>query len=218
MRRKRKCSRCLLSSTARKIELLTERTRITLPGAEFAPQVLEYFVTNRAHFTPTYPPVKEDFYTLEGVEKTLLGSLERADKGTDFKFFVFDRHNPERIFANIGISQIARGPAQYATLGYSAAKSAEGKGLMFESVSRVIGFAFEELHLHRIQANHLPDNDRSAKILARLGFIREGLAKEYLFINGKWRDHVLNSLTNPDWRPSAAEKAYFASSAGPRDT
>jgi ribosomal-protein-alanine N-acetyltransferase len=48
-------------------------------------------------------------------------------------------------------------------------------------------------------ANHLLDNPRSAKLLQRLGFVREGLAKDYLRIDGEWRDHVLNSLTNPQW-------------------
>ena len=56
---------------------------------------------------------------------------------------------------------------------------------------------FDVKGLHRIQANHLPENARSAALLARLGFVREGLAKDYLFIGNAWRDHVLNALTNP---------------------
>jgi ribosomal-protein-alanine N-acetyltransferase len=45
-------------------------------------------------------------------------------------------------------------------------------------------------------ANYRPQNERSARLLERLGFTREGLAKDYLFIDGAWRDHVLTSLTN----------------------
>ena len=51
------------------------------------------------------------------------------------------------------------------------------------------------LRLHRVQANHLPENQRSARLLQRLGFRVEGLAREYLYINGAWRDHVLTALT-----------------------
>ncbi|NJN00832.1 MAG: 30S ribosomal protein S5 alanine N-acetyltransferase, partial [Aquincola sp.] len=53
--------------------------------------------------------------------------------------------------------------------------------------------------LRRVQANVLPDNTRSLALLDRLGFAREGLAREYLFIDGAWRDHVLTALVNPQW-------------------
>lgn len=54
-----------------------------------------------------------------------------------------------------------------------------------------------ELKLNRIMANYLPDNQRSAGLLARLGFAQEGLAKRYLKINGHWRDHVLTAKLSP---------------------
>ena len=40
---------------------------------------------------------------------------------------------------------------------------------------------------------------RSGALLARLGFEKEGYAKDYLLIDGQWRDHVLTALTTPDW-------------------
>ncbi len=43
----------------------------------------------------------------------------------------------------------------------------------------------------------MPENERSARLLARLGFVRVGLARNYLFINGAWRDHVLTERINP---------------------
>jgi ribosomal-protein-alanine N-acetyltransferase len=70
---------------------------------------------------------------------------------------------------------------------------------MFEALSAAIDYAFRELNIHRIMANHLLDNERSARLLQRLGFVREGVAKDYLRIDGVWRDHVLNSLTNAQW-------------------
>jgi ribosomal-protein-alanine N-acetyltransferase len=46
-------------------------------------------------------------------------------------------------------------------------------------------------------ANYRPENERSGRLLQRLGFAREGYARDYLFIDGAWRDHVLTSLTTP---------------------
>jgi len=53
-----------------------------------------------------------------------------------------------------------------------------------------------ERGIHRIQANYLPINERSGFLLKRLGFVIEGYARDYLFINGKWSDHILTSITN----------------------
>jgi ribosomal-protein-alanine N-acetyltransferase len=60
---------------------------------------------------------------------------------------------------------------------------------------------FEQQKLHRIMANYMPSNKRSARLLQKLGFVIEGHAKKYLLINGQWEDHVLTSLTNENWLP-----------------
>ena len=57
-------------------------------------------------------------------------------------------------------------------------------------------YMFEEENLHRIMPNYVPSNKRSEKLLTKLGFVREGLAKDYLFINGKWENHILTALVN----------------------
>ncbi|GAB2951080.1 hypothetical protein GCM10011328_17830 [Hafnia psychrotolerans] len=69
---------------------------------------------------------------------------------------------------------------------------------MYESLKAAIQYVHEKYDLHRIMANHLPDNTRSSKTLESLGFMKEGYAKSYLKINGIWQDHVLNSIIFPD--------------------
>ena len=61
---------------------------------------------------------------------------------------------------------------------------------------------FREQHLHRISANYLPHNTRSAGVLKRLGFTVDGYARDYLRIDGRWQDHILTSLVDPDWTPA----------------
>lgn len=73
---------------------------------------------------------------------------------------------------------------------------------MSEAVKKATEYMFEEQNIHRIMANYIPSNQRSAKLLQSLGFTIEGLAKNYLLINGQWEDHVLTSLTNQQWRTS----------------
>lgn len=91
------------------------------------------------------------------------------------------------------LSQIFYGFFQACYLGYKIDKKYEGKGLMLEAVEGVVRFAFETLRLHRIMANYMPSNARSAKLLKKLGFEIEGRAKKYLLINNVWEDHILTS-------------------------
>jgi len=68
---------------------------------------------------------------------------------------------------------------------------------MFEMLNAAIPYVFKKYQLHRIMANYIPSNIRSAQLLKRLGFEQEGLAKSYLKIAGEWQDHVLTSKLCP---------------------
>ena len=102
---------------------------------------------------------------------------------------------------DIALSEIVRGAFQACYLGYRIGAGYEGQGYVAESIARVVEYAFNALKLHRIMANYMPSNNRSAAVLRRCGFTVEGLARDYLRINGEWRDHVLTSRINPQWRP-----------------
>ena len=67
---------------------------------------------------------------------------------------------------------------------------------MSEAVAAAVNYAFNELGLHRVMANNLPHNAPSANLLRKLGFVTEGYARNYLFIDGQWRDHVLTAKIN----------------------
>jgi ribosomal-protein-alanine N-acetyltransferase len=95
---------------------------------------------------------------------------------------------------------IPRAPVWRARVGYSLDASTEGRGLMSESLALVVRYAFEDLNLKRLLAGFVPHNARSAKVLERAGFVREGYHREYLFVGGQWHDHVETSLINPAWK------------------
>lgn len=71
---------------------------------------------------------------------------------------------------------------------------------MTEALNNALQYVFDELNLHRVEANYMPHNVKSASVLKRLGFVAEGFARDYLYINGRWEDHVRTSKTNDNWR------------------
>ncbi|WEN16609.1 GNAT family N-acetyltransferase [Rhodanobacter sp. AS-Z3] len=172
--------------------LLTERTRIRLPVASDAAKLLRFRVENRAHLAPWEPLREESHYTLETCLKAIADGQEavRLDRGYAFVVLSPDE---ARLLASFTLSHVMRGPFQACLLGYGVAADQQGQGLMREALEAGLAWAFGELGLHRVMANYLPRNERSARLLERLGFEREGWARAYLRIAGQWQDHVLTA-------------------------
>jgi ribosomal-protein-alanine N-acetyltransferase len=178
-------------------EILTPRCMLRAPQEADAQATLDYMLRNRERFAPTDPPKPEDFYTLERNKKYAHDAAAQFEAKTAFRFNVFLRQGGSDLIAHINFTQVFYGPFRSCSLGYSIDAAHEGKGLMFETVSAAIDWVFSEAKLHRVQAGHLTDNVRSAALLKRLGFTVIGIAPNYLFISGAWRDHVLTQLIHP---------------------
>ena len=70
------------------------------------------------------------------------------------------------------------------------------KGYTTEALQLVVDFAFRELKLHRIEAGAMLDNIASIRVLEKVGFKKEGIAKENIRINGKWTDNQILAIIN----------------------
>jgi ribosomal-protein-alanine N-acetyltransferase len=179
--------------------LKTARLQLILPEPADALRLVRYYEENKQHFAPWQSLRSEEFYT-EAFWLAEIARLRddfRSDRG--LTVVLVDNFDPEgKVLGQISLMNIIRGVFHGCFLGYSVHHQAEGKGLMFEAVTAVIAYAFNEMQLHRIMANYIPTNERSARLLQRLGFVIEGYARNYLFLGGKWQDHVLTSLVKPN--------------------
>lgn len=178
-------------------ELHGSRISLRIPRPSDAAAVLAYYQRNADFFRRFDPPYPEGFYTLAWHQQRIEKANKDVAEDREYRFVLFKPEQPDHIIGNANLSAIQRGPFQACNLGYGLDEQAQGQGMMTEALRLLIDHAFTHLKLHRIQANHLPDNLRSAGVLQRLGFVREGYAPAYLYINGAWRDHVLNALSNP---------------------
>lgn len=86
-----------------------------------------------------------------------------------------------------------------AEIGYCLDRSEWGKGYMNEALQALLAYAFEELAIHRIEADVDPRNSASIRTVERLGFKQEGYLRERWQVNGEIQDTVFFGLLRPDW-------------------
>ncbi|MGR2663793.1 MULTISPECIES: GNAT family N-acetyltransferase [Chromobacterium] len=181
--------------------LSTPRLLLLPAQPALARAMLDFHVRNRQHFEPWDPKPGDMFFTELYWTMQLRQRVRDWEEGRGGRFLLALHAEPERVIGSVGLSNISRGAFQSCHLGYGLDQHCQGQGLMREALEAVIRCAFDTLRLHRIQANYQPHNLRSAGLLKRLGFEIEGHAKNYLYLNGGWRDHVLTSRLNPDFDP-----------------
>jgi [ribosomal protein S5]-alanine N-acetyltransferase len=180
--------------------LTTPRLQLALLPPDSAARVLAYHVANRDHLGPVSPARPDNFFTVTWWRSRLAQDAEDWRRGMALRLFLLPREASALIapvVGSISLTDIRRGPLQCGELGFGLDHKHQGLGLMTEAVRGVCDHAFGALGLHRVQANHLPDNHRSASVLRRVGFEQEGVARESVLIEGRWRDHVLTALLAP---------------------
>lgn len=184
-------------------QIETKRLILTIPTPDDASRMLEYVTDNREQLAPWEPLRPDEYFTREFWVDRLSSAVEEYDSRRSLWLVLLDRAHPLGPFiGQVNFSNITYGAFQAAHLGYSLDQRATGKGLMTEALTAAIKYVFEELNLHRVMANYMPGNEKSAKLLLRLGFKVEGHARDYLRLAGDWRDHTLTALVNESWRPT----------------
>ena len=181
--------------------LETPRTCMRLPSHKDLPNILAYYSNNKSHLIPWEPKWPDNFLTEAVWQERISDSVKEFKHGTAVKFFIFDKDDNNSIIGTINFSALVRGSFQACFLGYSLAQNKMGYGLMTEALQTAIQYMFTEQNIHKIMANYMPENSHSEAVLNRLGFRREGISNDYLYIQEQWRDHVLTSLNNPRWSP-----------------
>jgi ribosomal-protein-alanine N-acetyltransferase len=122
--------------------------------------------------------------------------------GTGFGYGIFVEGH---FRGEINLSIVQRGPFQSAYVGYWIDEACAGQGYMPEAVVLLMGAAFDDLHLHRIQISIIPRNGPSRRVVEKLGIRAEGVAERYLEINGTWEDHIRFAMTVEEWEQRRAE-------------
>ncbi|NTU71176.1 MAG: GNAT family N-acetyltransferase [Coriobacteriia bacterium] len=174
----------------------TNRLLLRELGPEHAAPVRAYGLRSLEYHFPWDPTRPADYWQLPVVAERLRGQIEEGRRGMSLCLFLSPKTDPGVVIGAVNTRNIIRGALQSAHVGYALAPDAVGQGFMTEAVRGVVGIAFGELGLHRLEINVMPHNERSLGVAERAGFSREGYSPRYLRINGRWEDHVRYARIN----------------------
>jgi ribosomal-protein-alanine N-acetyltransferase len=154
---------------------------------------------SRAHLSPWEPQWTRDELTRSNFRRRLRQYHRELRDDHGYPYLIFSDADASLI-GGLNLSNIRRGVAQAASLGYWMGAPHVDRGLMTDAVRAGVRFAFTALRLNRLEAACLPSNRASQRVLEKVGFAREGRARRYLKINGQWQDHDLFALLQDDPR------------------
>lgn len=165
-----------------------------------APALLDAYVRNREHLRPFDPERPDSFWTLDGQHRRLDSQMQQQAEGT---LLACAMQRDALIVGCAFLNTIAYGPLCSANLGYWVDAAEVGRGLASAAVGALCRIADLDLGLHRVQASTNPANVASQRVLTKNGFEQFGTARNYLYINGRWRDsHLFQRILND--RPPAS--------------
>lgn len=171
---------------------MMENSHIRLVPADLslAEQAAEYYQKNREFLKAFEPARSEDFFSPAYQRKILRKEMQEFEEKTGFHFYIMEAGPEQSLIGKISLTNVVWGAFCSAFLGYKLDADHTGRGYMSMAVEMLVRYAFEELQLHRIEANVMPRNAASLRVLEKNDFVNEGLSKYYLRINGTWEDHI----------------------------
>jgi [ribosomal protein S5]-alanine N-acetyltransferase len=173
------------------------RTRLITP--DDAPDLAKLLVENRDFLAPWQPVRSDEYFTVDGQRADIAGFLASYEIGRSLPHVILD--DADQVVGRITLNGVVLGPFQSCSMGYWVGAEHNGQGHATGAVSAIKQVAFGEWGLHRIQAETLLHNLGSQRVLERNGFVRIGMAPEYLNIAGEWQDHLLYQVVNHSSHP-----------------
>ena len=174
----------------------TQRLILKVLGPDYSNDVLLFYLKDQKLFEQ-YEADRSPYFYTENHQRTIL-QLEYGLtlKLSQVRFYVFLKDAPDTIIGTVCLYDISNSYSR-AEIGYKFSSAFHHKGYATEAVEKLIDIAFSELNLHRICAHVHESNTASIRLLSGLGFMKEGICRDYLCLNGIWTNHLQYSLIVP---------------------
>ena len=151
-------------------------------------------IRNINYWTKFEPRHNGIYYTEYTQQNKIMDSMRLRSVQLEYYCGIYDIGS-NTLIGQISLYAIKRLPFSSCFIGYALDEQSVGRGITSEAVQLMVQFAFEHLQINRVEAYVSPQNTASIRVLEKTGFLREGLLKELLYINGYWEDHYLYAIT-----------------------
>jgi len=155
------------------------------------PALVDLLRRNRDALAPWEPTRTDDYLTVDTQQRLVAEALARHTNGVMVPLVITADGD---LAGRMNINDVVRGAFQSAHLGYWVDQTHQGQGVATAAVADTVRHAFDDLGLHRLQADTLVHNAASRTVLTRSGFAEIGRAPRYLRIAGRWQDCILHQL------------------------
>ncbi len=189
--------------------LLTERLQLKPITTHLANSFFEAVEESRPAIRPWLPWVPLN-RTAEDSHRYAEACERDWDQGTAARFFLLPP-NSERVVGVVSLENCTT-THRSCYLGYWLHVELWGKGMMTEAAQRVLRFAYETMQAHRVACAAGTENARSLRVIERLGFKFEGIAREAEWIDDRWINHAVYSLLESEWKANVQTSRPYVES------
>lgn len=179
-----------------KFELESNRLILRVLNQEYAPNVCKFYNKNYDYLVLWEPNLTEHFLLIDAMERFMKADMKNTLLGNSVRYWFSFKNSPDKLIGSVNFQSIRKGVFKSCQVGYKIDKEFTGLGLAAEAAGCAISELFSEENLHRIEAIIATDNIPSIRLAERLGFVREGINRECISLNGKWKDCYQYSLLN----------------------
>jgi ribosomal-protein-alanine N-acetyltransferase len=177
----------------------SDRVMLRTPQMSDYPAWVALRSSSREFLVPWEPLWAADELSRASFRRRVRHYLRDLREDVGYALFIYTTAT-NTLVGGLTLCNVRRGVTQSCTLGYWIGAQYARQGYMTAAVRAVVPFVFDSLELHRLEAACLPSNTASIRLLEKTGFVREGLARRYLRINGVWQDHLLYGQLDSDAR------------------
>jgi ribosomal-protein-serine acetyltransferase len=181
-------------------EILTERLRLRAPKRGDVTGLHEAIAETLTDLVPWLPWARADHGPAE-TRRYLRAARSAWSRQSAFEFLIEVRES-QRLAGVVSLHRVDWVRAA-AGLGYWVRRTEWNRGVATEAATAALDHALHGLRLHRIEALVALENKASQRVIEKLGFVREGVAREAEFVDGRYLDHIQYSFLRSDLPPAA---------------
>ena len=179
-----------------KFELESENLLLRTLNEDSTPYLCKFYEKNYDYLALWEPNLSRQLLLADAMKGFMAADFKNMLLGKSIRYWFSFKSSPEILIGAINFQNRKKGAFKSCQIGYKIDEGFSGLGLTREAAACAISSLFSDENLHRIEAIIATNNIPSIKLAEKLGFVREGINRECVNINGNWKDCYQYSLLN----------------------